>query len=153
MTVAGAIEEGWGNMAINTILRDSSCRFARQVAGDQVAERCPGLTAVAVTSQASVVSITAEPMEVTPSAAPAPVTPVTKVSAEASDMAGTESGQFDPSSPDQSGSEPAGADPEGTDPASESIPAQASEELDTGHGRPADPGPDGWRRGGAAAGI
>lgn len=27
--VAEAIEEGWGNPLTNTILRDSSCRFAR----------------------------------------------------------------------------------------------------------------------------
>eukprot|EP00919_Chromeraceae_sp_WS-2016_P010586 GHVR01024716.1.p1 GENE.GHVR01024716.1~~GHVR01024716.1.p1 ORF type:complete len:196 (+),score=42.44 GHVR01024716.1:384-971(+) len=136
-TVAEAIQRGWSNPTTNTILRDSSCRFARRVAGDMVAEKLPGLTAAAAAGQATVVSIIMDTtrvaptaMEVTPPAAPVPENPVTTPSAETSDMVGVEPGQFDLSSPDQPGSEPARAVPEEPAPASKAAPAQARDEPD-----------------------
>ena len=102
-TVAEAIQEGWGNLATSSILRDSSCRFARRVTGDQVAERCPILTAAALAGIARIEAIVpTAPMEVV-----LPVTPVAEASGTTSNVAATESGQFDPAGADETITGPA----------------------------------------------
>lgn len=71
ITVQIADQQGRNNLATYAIMRDSCCRYARRVARNLVARHCPGLTAAAAVSNASVVGVapvltvgSAETMEV-----------------------------------------------------------------------------------------
>lgn len=119
-----AHQQGRRNLATYAILRDTSCRFARRVAGDVVACRCPGLTAAALAGAAGVTAVAViptgasevmSPPALLGAAAPAMAflgagALATEVAAcaEVSDMIGPVAGQFD---------EPAAAGPPALDPA------------------------------------
>ncbi len=110
--VEEAHQQGRRNLATHAILRDTSCRFARRVAGDVIAKRCPGLTAAALSAVAGVTALSVVPTGnlglVQPAAIGAGTTAVEVAAcAEDSEMTRPVAGQFDSPSPGRPEDEPA----------------------------------------------